>query len=255
MAKYALAAIYATEHRRAYLEAAEAAATRALALSPDHARAHGALAYIYITTNRPALGIAEAERGLSLDPNLAPCHAAIGWGNANLGRAEETEAHIIRAFRLSPRDSFACVWCMMAGTAKLGLGRYEEAVAWLHRAIEASQTYPMAHLTLAAALAQQGNLAEARAAAAAGLALAPSFTTRRPRTGVLSDNPTYLAQRQRLYEGLRLAGVPDGELHGTGLFDRPQHGSLRRETEGLKKSSRTTAPASGTTVPVSARFP
>ena len=26
----------------------------------------------------------------------------------------------------------------------------------------------------------------------------------------LSDNPTYLAQRERLYEGLRLAGAPEG---------------------------------------------
>jgi len=211
MAKYAFAAIYATDDRAAYFAAAEAAAMKALVLSADHARAHAALAYIYISTNRAELGIAEAERALALDQNLAPCHAAIGWGKMVLGRAEETEAHIIEALRLSPRDSFAVVWCTMAGAAMLALGRDDAAVAWLHRAIEANQTYPTAHLTLAASLAHQGKLAEASAAAAVGLALAPSFTIRRFRTQVLSDNLTYLTQRQRLYEGLRLAGVPECE--------------------------------------------
>jgi tetratricopeptide (TPR) repeat protein len=132
-----------------------------------------------------------------------------------LGRAEEVEVHIDKALRLSPRDSFASVWCTMAGTAKLMLGYHDEALAWLYRAIEANQTYPTAHLTLAAALAWQRRAAEAQAAATAGLALAPSFNIRRFRTGVPSDNPTYLAQREHLYEGLRLAGVPEGESRGT----------------------------------------
>jgi hypothetical protein len=58
------------------------------------------------------LGIAQAERALSLDQNLAPCYAAIGWGKVMLGRAEETEADIVQALRLSPRDSFVSVWCI-----------------------------------------------------------------------------------------------------------------------------------------------
>ena len=30
------------------------------------------------------------------------------------------------------------------------------------------------------------------------------------RDGALSDNPTYLAKRKRVYEGMRLAGAPEG---------------------------------------------
>ena len=51
---------------------------------------------------------------------------------------------------------------------------------------------------------------EARAAVQAGLALNPSFTVTRFRTGVSSDNPTYLTQRERLCVGMRIAGVPEG---------------------------------------------
>jgi hypothetical protein len=47
----------------------------------------------------------------------------------------------------------------------------------------------------------------------AGLALDPSFTIRRYRdaTNARSDNLTFLAWRERHIEGMRLAGVPEGQ--------------------------------------------
>ena len=42
------------------------------------------------------------------------------------------------------------------------------------------------------------------------MALNPNFTIRRFRAGITSDNATFLAQRERIIEGLRLAGVPEG---------------------------------------------
>jgi hypothetical protein len=68
----------------------------------------------------------------------------------------------------------------------------------------------LSHFLLAAALSRQGLVDEARAAAAAGLAFNPGFTIRRLRASQPSDNPTFLAGRERLYAGMRLAGVPDG---------------------------------------------
>jgi hypothetical protein len=61
-----------------------------------------------------------------------------------------------------------------------------------------------------AALAQLGRLDEARQAIQPGLALAPGFTIARYRAGVQSDHPIYLAQRERIIEGMRKAGVPEG---------------------------------------------
>jgi hypothetical protein len=37
----------------------------------------------------------------------------------------------------------------------------------------------------------------------------PSFSLRRFRDGASTDDPTYLAGRERIYEGMRLAGVPE----------------------------------------------
>ena len=61
-----------------------------------------------------------------------------------------------------------------------------------------------------AALAQLGRLDEARSAVKAGLALNPAFSISRARANwtAMSDDPTYLAQGEPIYEGLRKAGAP-----------------------------------------------
>jgi TolB-like protein len=211
-AKFTMAATRTVHDGAAYLTAAEAAAMKALALSPNDARAHAALGWIYIGTNRPTLGIAEAERSIVLDRNLAPSHAAIGWAKILLGRAEETEQHIAQALRVSPRDTYAYAWYHIAGNAKLVLGRFHEAVAWLRRTVEANRTYPIGLFSLAAALAHQGRFDEARAAVAQGLAIVPTFTIRRYRNAALSDHPIYLIYLERTIHGLRKAGVPEDEV-------------------------------------------
>ena len=62
---------------------------------------------------------------------------------------------------------------------------------------------------MAACLAKLGQLDEARQEVKAGLAVDPKFTVARYRAGAESDNATFLAQRERVIEGMRLAGVPE----------------------------------------------
>ena len=99
----------------------------------------------------------------------------------------------------------------MAGLAKIHLGCWEQAVAWFRRAIEANRNYPPAYFNLAAALAQLGRLDEAHSAVKAGLALNPAFAISRTRAAwtARSDDPTYLAQLEPIFEGMRKAGVPE----------------------------------------------
>ncbi len=199
-----------TDESTALFAAAEATVTKALSLAPEHALAHLCLGRVQIHTNRAAQGIAECERALALDRNLAGAHAVIGVAKHRIGRSEETEAHINEALRLSPRDTNAYVWVAVAGYAKLLLSSDEEAVALLRRAIETNRNYSLAHFWLAAALAHLGRFNEARAATQAGLALNPTYTISRARAGTASDNPTYLAQREHSFDGCRKAGVPEG---------------------------------------------
>ena len=95
--------------------AAEAKLTKALSSVPDHARGHMWLGLVDIFTKRAAEGIAECEHALALDRNLASAHSIIGFGKIFIGRAEETEAHIAEALRLSPRDTMAYIWMTYRG--------------------------------------------------------------------------------------------------------------------------------------------
>ena len=95
------------------------------------------------------------------------------------------------------------------GAAKLYSGCDEEAVAWLNRSIERNPNAPHSHLFLAAALAHLGRHEEASEQARAGLELNQSFTIARFRSRIFTDNPVYLAGRERVYDGLRKAGLPE----------------------------------------------
>ena len=169
------------------------------------------LGHVYIYTKRAAQGIAECEHALALDRNLATAHAFIGLGKIFVGRAEETEAHVGEAARLSPRDTDAHAWKTFAGIAKLVLGSYEQAATWFGRAIEANRNYPTPYFLSAAGLAQLGRLDDAHSAVKAGLALNPTFAISRARAAwtAMSDNPTFLGQLEPILEGMRMAGIPE----------------------------------------------
>jgi TolB-like protein len=201
---------YLTDDRIEHLTIAEAAVTRALSLAPNHPMAHNVLGIVQLFTDRAAQGIATCERALALDRNLAWAHGNIGFGKVCLGRGGETEAHIERPLRLSPRDTYVYVWALFVGLAKFWLGADAEAIVWLRRSIEANRNYSVAHFFLAATLAHVGELEEARASARAGLAINPSFSIRRYRNNTPCNDPVYLAGRERVHEGLRMAGVPEG---------------------------------------------
>lgn len=52
---------------------------------------------VEICVNRGLEAVAECKRALALDRNLAAAHAAIGMAKLFMGRAEETEAHVLEA--------------------------------------------------------------------------------------------------------------------------------------------------------------
>jgi tetratricopeptide (TPR) repeat protein len=191
--------------------AAEAKLTKALSSVPDHALGHMQLGLINIYTKRAAEGIAKSEHALKLDRNLANAHSNNGFGKIFIGCAGETEGHVVEALRLSPRDTMAYIWMGVAGSAKALLGAHEQAVAWFRRAIEANRNNPNWYFLLAAALAQLGQLGEARSTIKAGLAFNPAFSISRARAAwaALSDDATYLAQLEPIFEGLRTGGVPE----------------------------------------------
>jgi tetratricopeptide (TPR) repeat protein len=143
---------------------------------------------------------------------LCVAHALIGLAKVTIGRFEETETHVQEAFRLSPRDKYLSAWLVIAGLARLYLGNDDKAVTCFRRSVETSRNHPAAQYYLAGALALLGRLEEARSALRAAMALHPDFIISRFRAGAPSDNPRFLAARERLCDGMLKAGVPEGRV-------------------------------------------
>jgi tetratricopeptide (TPR) repeat protein len=204
------ASSFLVDDQAAQLRQVEAKLLRALSLAPNHSGAHLTLGSVLTCTNRAVQGIAECDRALALNPNSADAHGVMGEAKLVLGRGAEAEAHIEEALRLSPHDVMAFRWLSTIAYSKLQIDADAEALRWFRRSIEANRNFPLVHFGLATALALLDALDEAKSAATTGHALDPTFTIRRFRAGAKTDNPTYLAKRERLCEGMRLAGVPEG---------------------------------------------
>jgi tetratricopeptide (TPR) repeat protein len=201
------AAAYLVDDRAPHRVAAETILRKALSLAPNNAWAHLWLANVLSATKRAPEALVEFDRASALDPSLAAAYGEKCNALIFLGRAEEVEAQANQALRLSPRDSFAFAWTLLAGAAKIHPGSDEDAVVWLQRSIDLNSNVPFSHLFLAAALANLGRTEEARAQVQAGLALNPAFTLRWfvPE----SDNVTYQTQMGRITTGMRKAGIPE----------------------------------------------
>jgi TolB-like protein len=188
---------------------ADAAISKALAIAPDNAHAHYARARLLYASRATEQALRECELAISLDRNFAWAHAWAGFMKLLLGRAEETEAHVAEAMRLSPRDPRLGAWFTFSGISDLYLGRLDQAIDRLQKCVELSPKEMFVYLYLAAALALSGRANEAAEACAIWRRSHPNFTVAKFRAETRGGNPIYLAQRERVYEGLRRAGMPE----------------------------------------------
>jgi TolB-like protein len=201
--------MYASDDRAGQIRAAEAAVIRVLARAPDNAEAHVTYGTVLFAQRAPERALREFEFASSLDGNLASAHAYRGLMKFFLGRAEETRGHVAQAMRLSPRDPQLFHWHFFNGIADLYLARVVRALESLRKSVEINPNWGLSQFVLAGALALAGLLDNAAEVCALAGRLAPNFTIAKFRAEAVSDNPVYLAQRERLYEGLRLAGAPE----------------------------------------------
>lgn len=192
------------------IRAAEAATAKALRTAPNNALAHYVRATVLHRMRASERALRECELAIGLDQNLALAHAYAGFMKLVLGRPEETEAHVAEAIRLSPRDPQLSHWYFYRGAADVYMGRVDDAVEPLQKAVELNPNHNLNHFFLAAALALLSREVEAAEACATGQRLDPTFSVAKFRDLAPSINPVFLALRERVYDGMRKAGVPEG---------------------------------------------
>jgi TolB-like protein/DNA-binding winged helix-turn-helix (wHTH) protein/Tfp pilus assembly protein PilF len=193
------------------MAAAKRTADQLLAIDPTDVVAHhvrgAALRFEKNTEGAQAAFLA----AVSINPNFANSHAQLGQTHIELGHPEEGIRSLERAMRLSPRDPNVGHWTANMGIAQLHLERYPEAVTWLRRSVDAASSSPtLRHRAyLVSALALAGRLDESRAALTELQNARSNVTIAGLQAVSRSTNPLFVKQAQCLYDGLRLAGLPE----------------------------------------------
>jgi adenylate cyclase len=185
---------------------------RALAIDPDSYTAHVGKAYVLIAQKRTEEAIVEAERALVLNPSFMDAYIALEEANNFLGRPDRALELADKAIRLSPRDPYLWVFFHDKGWAFFMKGEYGQAIEWLRRAT-AIGPHNFTLLLLSSSLALTGHHTEAHESMKRYLALdsVKSTTIAQLRVQQLSlaDNPDWVAYNERLFDGLRQAGMPE----------------------------------------------
>ncbi|SDJ53071.1 TolB amino-terminal domain-containing protein [Bradyrhizobium sp. Rc2d] len=190
------------------LTRADEAVGRVLSNSPGNALAHDTKGWILWARKQFGQALAEFETAINFDRNLADAYAASGFTKLFVGQAEQSFAPIETAIQLSPRDPLLNVWLFYICHAHTHLGHDNEAIDWCSRSI-ATNPAGFVYIDLISAYGWKGQKNDARAAIAELNKQMPNYTVRKFANEDWSDNPVFLAQYQRIIEGLRKAGLPE----------------------------------------------
>jgi adenylate cyclase len=182
------------------------AAQRSVALDAKEPLGQLVLGAAYSFTGPQDRMLAAFERAVQLNPSLPLALNLLGGYLALTGRPDDAIEHLETAMRLSPRDPIM-VYCLEnMAVAHFAAGRYEEAVDWAKRGIQADAGYPKLHAHLSASYAHLGRPEEARRAFEELSRLQPGVSQASLKLAMPSTDPEFL---ERYLDGLRKAGLKE----------------------------------------------
>ena len=192
---------------QAEIEETSRLAQSAIRLGPDDAFVLGLSGFaIFFVLGDVESGADYIERACALNPNLAILWGGAGLTSISLGHPAKGARQIEHAMRLSPLDPSMGLWQSSLAYAHFYEGRYEEAVSWAMMSLRSLGYARPTLAILAASQAFSGHTEDAAKAIARLRTVDPSY-----RLSAVPD--LKLARRaqdrERLIEGLRLAGLPD----------------------------------------------
>jgi adenylate cyclase len=176
---------------------------KALALNGSLADAHSILGMLYWWSGRYDEGIAEAERGVELDPNSGYAYYALGFLLRMAGKAKEAIPVIQKALRLEPRapDNYN----RQLALDYFQIGDCKEAIAICEKVLKRQPDHLVSRVVNAAVYGVCGREEEARKEATEVLRINPKFTVESFMGNTPYKNPS---DRERVAQGLRKAGLP-----------------------------------------------
>ena len=198
------------------LDRAEHAVRKALTLDPDMYLAYFARGYVHRARGENAAAVQDFDESVRLNPNFAHGYVQKASELINLGMPDQAPPLVEMAISLSPRDPGLGVFYWSIGRAHFFVAKYAEAIPWLQKAVDTRPNlwYNWAYLISAQALV--GHLDEARQELTkfrrnqyfANQRFTISYI-KQLELAVPSTNPVIRQGREKLHDGLRIAGMAD----------------------------------------------
>jgi TolB-like protein/DNA-binding winged helix-turn-helix (wHTH) protein len=195
--------------RAEWLKLGEQAADRAYALDPNRPSVLSARGFILALQGRGEEALMMVERHLAINRNDATAWFRLCYTFATLGRQEEAIKACQEAIRLSPRDRALAGFFVVIAAAHLYLGQDDAALLWARKAVSVLPTFAIAHSWVASAAANLGHMDDARTALAEFRRQRPDYTIASLKQEVPCANAICQRQRERYYDGLAKAGLPE----------------------------------------------
>jgi adenylate cyclase len=140
----------------------KALALRAVANDESDAEAHACLSWALNFDADYDGALAEAQRALTISPNSASAHRALGTTLIFAGKPREGLAALETTIRLDPRDPLLAWHLNRMAIGHYFAHNYEAAVETARRVVRLYPDFPLIYRWLAAALGQIGRTEEAR---------------------------------------------------------------------------------------------
>jgi len=175
---------------------------KALAMNGSLADAHSMLGVLYTWSGRYEEGIAEAERGVELDPNSGQAYynltVVLRWA----GKSKEAIPVIRKALRLEPipPDNYL----QQLALVYLQTEDCKEAIVACDKGLKRQPDHLVSRIIMAAVYGSCDREKEARKEAAEVLRINPKFTVESFMRNIPYKNPS---DRERTAQGLRKAGL------------------------------------------------
>jgi adenylate cyclase len=150
---------------------------RAIELDGQDGYSHVVLGFLLVLVRQYDKAVTEAERGVSLDPNVADIYGWLGMVYRYVGRWEDAVVAYEKAIRLNPIPPNFYLYGL--GLSYAWTERYEEAITVLEKATQDHPDAFYVRLFAAAVYSLARRDEEARAEAAEVLRLNPKFSLKK----------------------------------------------------------------------------
>jgi serine/threonine protein kinase/tetratricopeptide (TPR) repeat protein len=180
--------------KKSWLEKAEKAGLKALALDPDLAEAHRSLSRLYWVEGKTKKAIEEAEEAVKANPNYEEAWRLLGEWYTYTGQYPKAESALMKALEVKPTET----WLFQAFIALYSLwGKKEKVQEYFNKGLEIQPTNLLIYCSMRDYYLSRGELEEAK----------------RMAQKVLSVDPRAIASRFVLAQVFMMSGEADSALN------------------------------------------